>query len=317
MCWRMKIMADMNWLSQRIIWQIRSLRRSKVDLKKYYDKEIHNISETNKKIRELILSKEPFMAGRFGRIELMTMVAYQRECMSIPFRKHMNNKLARNAGFFPKNTKEIKKFVELMEISCNMVDLLGVWNNYMEDYMVNKYCREDCWLGRLSGLEPWFSEQEPWSELLRGKKVVFVHPFEATMKKQWEVKDKLFVSPQMLPEFELRIVKAVQTLAGNRDSRFSSWFDALDYMFNEVMREDFDIVIIGCGAYGFPLAAKIKEAGKAAIHLGGATQLFMGIKGKRWDNHPTISRFYNEYWITPLPEDIPRNSNQVEKGCYW
>ena len=45
------------------------------------------------------------------------------------------------------------------------------------------------------------------------------------------------------------------------------------------MKFDFDVALIGCGAYGFPLAAKLKTAGKQAIHLGGVLQALFGIKG--------------------------------------
>ena len=55
---------------------------------------------------------------------------------------------------------------------------------------------------------------------------------------------------------------------------------ALNYMFDEAMKKNFDVAIIGCGAYGFPLAAKLKQAGKIVIHLGGATQLLFGIIGR-------------------------------------
>ena len=53
-------------------------------------------------------------------------------------------------------------------------------------------------------------------------------------------------------------------------------------MYTEAVKIDFDTAIIGCGAYGFPLAAKLKAAGKQAFHMGGATQLLFGIKGSRW-----------------------------------
>ena len=41
---------------------------------------------------------------------------------------------------------------------------------------------------------------------------------------------------------------------------------------------DFEVALIGCGAYGLPLAAHVKRLGKKAVHLGGATQNLV------WDN---------------------------------
>lgn len=95
------------------------------------------------------------------------------------------------------------------------------------------------------------------------------------------------------------------------------WFDALDYMYEECKQIDFDVAIIGCGAYGLPLAAKLKSHGKQVIHLGGATQLMFGIKGKRWDEMPEISKYYNEYWVRPNKNEVVKDGNKVENGCYW
>ena len=50
-------------------------------------------------------------------------------------------------------------------------------------------------------------------------------------------------------------------------------------MKNQIVKTDFDIAIIGAGAYGFSLAAFIKKIGKKAVHLGGPTQVLFGIKG--------------------------------------
>lgn len=78
-----------------------------------------------------------------------------------------------------------------------------------------------------------------------------------------------------MPKFNLITYPAVQTIAGNIDPRFSTWFEALDMMFDDCMRINFDIAILGCGAYGLPLAYKLKKAGKQVVHIGGATQLLL------------------------------------------
>ena len=102
-------------------------------------------------------------------------------------------------------------------------------------------------------------------------------------------------------------------------------------MENEIDKIDFDIAIIGCGAYGLPLAAHVKRIGKQAVHMGGGTQLLFGILGKRWteqysgsfhyrpgidislDYHP----LFNEYWVFPGQNEKPKGSDKVDNSCYW
>ena len=83
----------------------------------------------------------------------------------------------------------------------------------------------------------------------------------------------------------------------------------------EIEKHDFDICLLGCGAYGFPLAAHVKRLGKKAVHIGGALQLLFGIKGRRWDRE--FSSIYNDAWVRPEENEKPRNANSVEGGCYW
>ena len=92
-------------------------------------------------------------------------------------------------------------------------------------------------------------------------------------------------------------------------------------LFNDSVKEalkiDFDVALIGCGAYGMPLAANLKKAGKQAIHMGGVLQIMFGIKGKRWDSDPIVSKLYNASWIRPSDSEKPGIANKIEGGCYW
>ena len=88
-------------------------------------------------------------------------------------------------------------------------------------------------------------------------------------------------------------------------------------MTKEAMKIDFDIAIVGCGAYGFPLAARLKKEGKQVIHFGGATQILICIKGRRWGETPRAGVKFNDAWIYPKESEIPKNSKMVENGCYW
>jgi hypothetical protein len=83
---------------------------------------------------------------------------------------------------------------------------------------------------------------------------------------------------------------------------------------------DFDICLIGAGAYGLPLAYFAKTIGKQAIHLGGVTQILFGIKGRRWekdDYADSTAKMFNEHWIRPMESETPALKDRVENGCYW
>ncbi|MEL6976477.1 MAG: hypothetical protein AAGL29_13935, partial [Bacteroidota bacterium] len=134
--------------------------------------------------------------------------------------------------------------------------------------------------------------------------------------KQYEKRLELFADPHVLPEFDLEVITSVQSIAGQK-TQFEDWFAALEHMKSEMDHMDYDVAIIGCGAYGMSLGAHAKRKGKQAIHMGGATQILFGIKGSRWDNHPVISKFYNSAWVRPSKNETPEDKDKVEDGCYW
>ena len=277
--------------------------------------------QTHKWIAEKIESGEPFMVARFGNTELTVMTSVMKrrlfgnsESTQARFDKWFT-RMGEGAGFFPVEPKLGDDFTDLMIESSKAVDLLAVWYCEMDDYVITEYMKE-CKLTYLNYIEPW-RVKEPWTAALKGKKVLVIHPFEDSIKEQYAKRKRLFDNPKVLPDFELKTLKAVQTIAGERDERFATWFEALEYMYEEALKIDFDVAIIGCGAYGFPLAAKLKKAGRQVIHMGGATQILFGIKGKRWLENPRTQLKFNEAWEYPKKEETPQNCGVVEKGCYW
>ncbi len=277
--------------------------------------------KTNRWIADKIKSGIPFMVARFGNTELQTVIRILERNLEnrgaetdAEFCKWFG-RLREWSGFFPNDEKLAGDFAKLLLETCQQTDLLAMWHCHMEDYVIDKYMG-DVELTYLTRLEPWRAKR-PWSAALKGKKVLVIHPFEDSIHKQYKKRERLFKNKNVLPEFELKTLKAVQTIAGEQDNRFSSWFEALDYMYQEALKINFDIAIIGCGAYGMPLAAKLKMAGKQAIHMGGATQLLFGIKGKRWVDSSTVKLDFNEAWDYPMDHEMPSNFKTVEGGCYW
>lgn len=218
------------------------------------------------------------------------------------------------SGFFPPSRTAIERFSALMYDDMSHLDILGSWRR--EEYLLHRELRQVTKVP-LTALEPYLSAH-PWSETLEGRKVLVIHPFSKTIESQYHShRRQLFDDPRVLPKFGgLATIQAVQTIAGN-ESQYADWFQALDSMKAAMDAIDFDVAIIGCGAYGFPLAAHAKRRGKCAIHLGGATQILFGIKGKRWDADPRISRLYNDSWVRPAPQERVSGADRVENACYW
>lgn len=266
-------------------------------------------------IRDELQRSKPSMIARFGSVEIKG-VLYPRmpALVRLFIRDNVFSSMRNNAGFFSISDEAIEKFSNLMIEDMKLLDILGSWR--IEEKLLIKHFPNAKRI-ELRGLEPYLSEN-PWSEVLEGLKVLVVHPFNTTIESQYhEKRELLFEDKRVLPRFKaLETVKAVQTIAGNK-GEFNDWFEALESMKSAIDAKDYEVAILGCGAYGFPLAAHVKRRGKKAVYLGGATQILFGIKGRRWDNHPLISSLYNEHWVRPAPEDVPIGASMVEKGCYW
>ena len=266
-------------------------------------------------IKDELQKNKPSMIARFGSTEIKA-ILYPH--MPWVIRKIIKHRILRNmetlSGFFPSNDETINKFSDLMMEDMKLLDILGSWR-IEELFFQRRYPKAK--KIELSSLEPYL-QKDPWTEVLKGKKILVIHPFNTTIENQYlNNREYLFKDKRVLPEFHtFETIRAVQTIAGNRGV-FNDWFEALESMKREIDTKDFDIAIIGCGAYGFPLAAHVKRIGKKAIHLGGPTQLLFGIKGKRWIEREDFNKILNDYFILPDIQDKPQNSTKVEGGCYW
>jgi hypothetical protein len=269
------------------------------------------------------------MICRFGRTELKTIDRYLNlEAADSIWTKSVRYILQRSgpfwwdddarlemrnqSGFFPLEDEYLVRFCELMLEDMREVDLLGSWQPE-EVRVADQFSAAT--IIPLPDLEPYLHAR-PWSEALEGRTVLVIHPFSETIQKQYEKRGELFPGRCVLPEFQLKTLKAVQSVVGTKVG-FATWFDALEWMCDEVSGIEFDTAIIGAGAYGFPLAAHVKRSGKQAVHLGGATQLLFGIRGKRWDDRPEFQHLFNASWVHPSPTEVPSNFRILEEGAYW
>lgn len=293
----------------------------------FFDKEANGYMY--ERIEEALRTHSGFAACKFGSIELANIVSMQMEGKwklsdyvqwiigyPVPIYRYKEIwRLGNNAGFFPVTEDNVSRFVQLMLDDMKRIDILASYV-YCERYIESRL--NHCVKVNLNGFYAPFLYERPWTSILEGKRVLVIHPFAASIKSQYAKRELLFDNPSVLPKFQsLRVIQAVQSIAGN-DCGFSDWFAALEHMKKEMEREDFDVALIGCGAYGFPLTVHAKRLGKVGIHLAGWTQMLFGIYGKRWlEDQPQYSHFINEHWIRPSLLEVPNGANKVENGCYW
>lgn len=269
-------------------------------------------------VKQAVAGGEPVMISRLGGVELICLRHYleKRGRQNRPYSRKIRTIMSNQAGFFPTDDASLDRFAETFLEHVARVDIMGVWFNQYESVVCNTRC-PSARLVDLDCLEP-FRFPNPWSAELRGRKVLVVHPFSDSIRSQYEKRRLLFPSPDVLPDFELKTMRSVQSIGGAQVG-FATWFDAYRHMCDQIAREDFDVCIIGAGAYGLPLASFVKQLGKQAIHLGGVTQILFGIKGKRWEREyeDSTMKLFNEHWVRPLPSETPANKDGIERGCYW
>lgn len=314
-----KLLYGVKWYSRRIVNKVLKVKPS---ITKYNGVPILPAEDGNIYIYSLIekclKDNRGCFIGRYGSNELDAMVKFEHYNGGTikAYQTNVMDRLYLNAGFFPKDAKLMSRYVDEMKEASSVVDVVGVWFNPFEDYIIKQYAPQAVCC-KLTALEPYFYEN-PWSRVLQDKKVLVIHPFSQSIIKQYNsVRENLFANELVLPKFDLITQKAVQTIAGQSDVRFSTWFDALEYMEKTALESEFDVAIVGCGAYGFPLAARLKKAGKVVIHLGGATQMLFGVKGSRWEKIESFKDIINSHWIYPIENERPSGAEKIEGGCYW
>jgi hypothetical protein len=182
----------------------------------------------------------------------------------------------------------------------------------------------------LRSLEPYYQTdpQRMWTRRIpTGTKVAIVCPFAKSIERQVANGNmsKLFPVPIWNEGVEFLPIRTGCSPALDKVGPAAwpthvverGWIHAAEWVVDQVVQSGAKVALVGCGALSLPIVARLKTHGIVAIHTGGATQLFFGIKGGRWETHNVISTFFNEFWVRPLEEERPLNYEMVERGCYW
>lgn len=277
-------------------------------------------------LRNALVADKPCLVSRFGACEMEAVlrgIDIQRKAPTLWkillmvvgeggvfwWDNSIKARLCWNAGFFPPTNGAMEDFANRVCKDVSQIDVLVSW--LPGEKQLRKFYTENLKVIPFESLEPFWSN-DPWTSSLSGKKVLVVHPFSDTIKAQYEKRAVLFNDSRILPEFHLITYRTISSFAGNV-TPYDTWFEALDKMCGDIAKIDFDVALIGCGAYGMSIGAFVKrELKRKAVHLGGALQLLFGIKGGRWDENPKYGKgLYNKYWVRPFDSDKVQNFNWV------
>jgi len=298
----------------------------------------HRIRTNNsdEMIADLLQSQSPVAIGRLGGTESryignLIKLRTSRRKINFAHLAYAKKDLLRRqreirslSGFFYADEKEENQFLQIYLEAMSNLDLIGVWGQaftWPESIALDK---TNIQVVSLEGLSPWveavpylnpISNILPWTSVLHGKKLLVISPFSESILAQHSKAKECFRGVDY-PMFELSTIRAPMTFDGMSDLD-SNWFKNLENLLNDVKEVDFDIALVGAGAYSLPLVSGIKNLGKKAIHTGGGTQLFFGIIGKRWESASYVNKYLNQDWIRPSKDEIPLSFQSIENGCYW
>jgi hypothetical protein len=276
--------------------------------------ELVNLQNVGEQISSALRASEPFLAGRLGSVESRLIGEW---CFrGGRFGRLSHRQAHQNAGVFPVSSSGLTSAASQLFSALLQVDLLAQWQSpYQAALIASGLLGSQMKRCELTELEPWWSDR-PWSLALEGKRVLVVHPFEASISRQYHRRHLIFRGNSVLPNFALLTLKPPVTLGGETQV-YQSWCEALYELVEKIKVCDFDVALIGCGAYGLPLGAAVKQMGKPAIHMGGALQLLFGIRGRRWEAMPQYAALMNDSWVRPSQDETPLAANKVDGGCYW
>lgn len=300
-------------LKYKIIWDLNKKHNPNIYYKKLGYSFLNPIA-LRSRVKTALLCHSPLCIGKIGGTECFAMSAQMLFGKTGKIKAY--NQLCNLSGFFPNNFDEdyLARYSTIQADAISSTDILISFCKCYEEYILKKYCHNNL---EMITFDTFGDISNSWTKELAEKKVLVIHPFATLIEQQYQNREFLYKDKEYLPEFELKTIQAVQSLGGICNEGYLDWFEALDAMKHKMNCIDYDVALIGCGAYGLPLASEAKKNGKVAIHMGADLQLLFGIKGKRWDTEYVGNHLYNDYWVYPGEEYRPISYKNVEDGCYW
>lgn len=269
-----------------------------------------NASRGNDFVRQAILSGPPLAIGKIGSLEAEAMTCYLH---GRDYPQVLRQQLLENVGIHPADREHLDAFCKFFLEAVDKFDILAAWGHPGETEIINRVGRRT--LVRLRSFESWRHPQ-PWSSALAGKRVLVVTPFANSVLSQFRRREQIWRDQSILPPCELRTVR-MPLSPGLVPPLHHDWRERYDAIIKECDQAPYDVMLVGAGGLSVPIVAHAKSSGRIGFHLGGHTQIFFGVYGKRWDRDRLLAELQTPAWVRPSGDEAPPTVVKVEQGCYW
>lgn len=307
------------------------------NIKSYFGKRpVYSDPYGHELVSSWVKEGKSFSFGRIGMSEMMLLDVFLQNTENPDFnqwRLHPNIPVSTQSrymgGLYPTEYNILKDFCNYYLSTLSEVDMFGTWTkstptgaNLAEDKLCIDYVNKDAIITEMSPYAAYHFDN-PWTLGLEGKTLLIAHPFQQSIENQKDKLNLVWSNKKLFPDnVKIKTLK-VPLYDYLIEPEFPDWFSSLEDMKKRMESIDFDVLLVGAGFWGVPLSAHAKKIGKAGIHAAGATQLFPGIRGRRWDENGEMDEYMNEHWVRPLPEETPDPKFEDHKqffhegGCYW
>lgn len=274
-------------------------------------------------IRTALESKKPLAIGKIGGTEGKALSYYANHFTRILRKKkiqRMSQKLYLHSGVYPPDLATYKRFYAYWrEKVLPCCDYLADWRPKESDRRLAKQCNfNPIWIK-----QDLLSPQNGWLSTLNNYSIAVISPFVNSIQSQIpKLRD---IWPQYSIDASSIIFHVIKAphYAHLVPPTHTDWFQALDALSHQLKELEYDLLLVGAGAWGLPLAVEAKRQGKIGIHLGGQLQITFGITGARWGASVNERPEYmNQHWITPLESDKPQTLASAKQDflndcAYW
>jgi hypothetical protein len=299
------------------------------------------LTNTNNIISNLFDTKDSFSVVRIGNMEGYFLDCFDKGELPLGEFYHW---LSLTSGVFPTNNEFLQDIWAPINreamINADVLGFVDISGHLKANKsFTEKYCKDKpvfYGVSEILALDPGYLVnmdivdvpcENPWTEKLKGKKVLIVSSFVDSIKYQWENRKEIWGDKldKILPFDLVDVVRS--PFHPQMDSRnlpnCNSWDQVAEELKRQIDAYEYDVLLVSAAALAPTLANHAKVRGKIGITICGTLQLYFGIIGARWaGKNPSYTawpKMYNEYWRWPSETDLPDNKQVFDKfeHAYW